>query len=271
MLDSLLKSLLVSKDVETSIKKNPKDLGSYDYDAWGYNPETAMFSYSMLKPIYENYFRVTANGLENIPKEGRCLIIPNHSGQLPLDGMLTAYAIATNPHSPRIPRTMIERFFPTVPFVGNFLNQSGAVIGDPANCSRMLDADEAIIVFPEGVRGSGKLYRDRYQLQRFGNGFMHLAMRHKAPIVPVGIVGCEETIPSLANIAPLAKMLGLPYVPLTIPVIWPAKVVINFGEPIFFDDEVRGEDAVTKRVEVIKDAIRGLIYKGLKERKGVFS
>lgn len=271
MLDSLLKSLLVNKDVEESIEKNPKKLGSCDYDAWGYNPETAKYSYSMVKPLYENYFRVSCHGLEHVPQEGRCLIIPNHSGQLPLDGMLVAYAIATNKYGPRIARSMIERFFPTVPFLGNFLNQSGAVIGDPANCARMLDADEAIIVFPEGIRGSGKLYSDRYQLQRFGNGFLHLAMRHRSPIVPVGVVGCEETIPSLANISPLANMLGIPYVPLTLPVIWPAKVVINFGEPIFFDDEVRGEDAVTERVEKVKDAIRGLIDKGLKERKGVFS
>jgi 1-acyl-sn-glycerol-3-phosphate acyltransferase len=271
MLDSLFKSLFVNKDVDESFEKNPKKLGSYNYDPWGYNPDTAKISYSMVKPLYENYFRVSAHGVENVPKDGRCLIIPNHSGQLPIDGMLVAYAIATRKENPRIARSMIERFFPTVPFVGNFLNQSGAVIGDPANCARMLDADEAIIVFPEGVRGSGKLYRERYQLQRFGNGFMHLAMRHRSPIVPVGVVGCEETIPSMANIAPVAKMLGIPYLPLTVPVIWPAKVVIHFGEPLHFDDEVRGEDAVTKRVETVKDAIRGLIAKGLKERKGVFS
>src|SRR5262249_20160467 len=141
------------------------------------------------------------------PANGRLLIVGNHSGQLPMDGVLVGYALLTNPHGPRAARAMIERFFPTVPFLGNLLNGLGAVIGDPLNCAKMLEAGEAIIVFPEGIRGSGKPYRKRYELQRFGNGFVHLAMAHKTPILPVGIVGCEETMPSLGSIDPLARLL----------------------------------------------------------------
>lgn len=165
---------------------------------------------------------------------------------------------------------MIERFFPTVPLLGNLLNQVGAVLGDPVNCAKILANGEAVIVFPEGIRGSGKLYKDRYQLKRFGNGFMHLAMKHKAPIVPVGIVGCEETIPAFANIKPLAKLLGVPYVPIAMPFIFPAKVILNFGEPMYFDDNVVDEEHITERVDVIKNKISQLLDDGLRERKRLF-
>ncbi|MGH8456948.1 MAG: 1-acyl-sn-glycerol-3-phosphate acyltransferase, partial [Stenotrophobium sp.] len=150
------------------------------------------------------------------------------------------------------------------------MNAWGGVIGDPVNCVKMLENDEAIIVFPEGVRGSGKLYKQRYQLQRFGNGFMHLAMNSRAPIIPCGVVGCEETMPSLYNIAPLAKLLGIPYVPVAPPLPLPARVYLNFGEPMVFKGSVESEDAVTERVEQVKTEIRKLIEKGLKERTKIY-
>ena len=270
MIGSLLKSLLVSKELDKQIEEIPSSTGSYGYDPWGFNREGAKVAFGVVKTLYDHYFRVVANGLENIPSEGRVLLIPNHSGQLPMDGTLIGVALATNPHGPRAARAMIERFFPTVPFVGNFLNETGAVIGDPLNCSNMLENEEAVIVFPEGIRGSGKVYSERYQLKRFGNGFMHLAMKHKTPIVPVGVVGCEETMPSLANIKPLASLLGIPYVPVALPVLLPARVILNFGEPLFFDEKVESEEAVTERVEQVKDSINALIKKGLAERKSLF-
>lgn len=261
-----LSDLIVPDEVREQIHSIPKPVGSFGWDPWGYNEEGAAIGLSMVKWLYDNYFRVQTTGLENIPAEGRVLVIANHSGQLPMDGMLIGTALAMNPNGPRAPRAMIERFFPTMPFVGNVLNMFGAVIGDPVNCSKMLDAEEAIIVFPEGIRGSGKMYRDRYQLKRFGNGFMHLAINHNTPIIPVGVVGCEETMPAIANIAPLAKMLGVPYVPVAPPVPLPARVFLNFGEPMRFDVDVDSEDAVTAKVEEVKDAIRGLIRVGLKQR-----
>lgn len=266
---SLLKNALVTEDIDRQVNNMKKPVGSYGYDAWGYNTESAKVALSLMKYVYKDYFRVQAFGIENVPADGRVLIIPNHSGQLPLDGILIGYALATRENNPRAARAMIERFFPTVPFLGNMLNSVGAVIGDPNNCSRMLDNDEAVIVFPEGIRGSGKLYRDRYKLQRFGNGFMHLAMKHKTPIVPVGVVGCEETMPAVYNIAPLAKMLGVPYIPVTSPVPLPAKVSLHFGKPLYFD-EVDTEEEVTQQVEKVKNEIRALINEGLTKRESVF-
>ena len=269
-LASYLKSRLVPAELEAQLNRIRKPIGSLGYDPWGFNNDAVKYGFTLTRQIYEKYFRVEASGVEKVPAEGPVLLIANHSGQLPLDGLLTGYALASRPDRPRIPRAMIERFFPTVPWLGNLLNDVGAVLGDPINCAKMLENDEAVIVFPEGVRGSGKLYRDRYQLQRFGNGFMHLAMKYNTPIVPVGVVGCEETIPAIANIKPLAKALGVPYVPVALPVIFPVKVRLNFGEPMYFDNSEIPEEQVTERVEAVKTEIRKLIDKGLSEREGLF-
>jgi 1-acyl-sn-glycerol-3-phosphate acyltransferase len=262
---------LLTPEIDALIARTPKPVGSFGYDPWGYNENTVRLGLALCKLLYDRYFRVTASGLENIPKKGPVLIVGNHSGQLPMDGILVAVALMTNPHAPRAARAMVERFFPTVPYIGNLLMGLGAAIGDPHNCAKMLDGGEAIIVFPEGVRGSGKPFRQRYQLQRFGNGFMHLAMHHRTPIVPVGIVGCEETMPSLANIAPLAKLFGVPYVPLVpAPLPLPARVYLNFGAPMHFDGEADDEQEITERVEGVKDRIRALIDTGLQQRTRIF-
>ncbi|MDK9557698.1 lysophospholipid acyltransferase family protein [Marinobacter sp. M216] len=269
-LASFLKSRLISEDLEHHVNRIRKPIGTLGYDPWGYNNEAVKYGLALTKQIYEKYFRVQAHGVEKVPSEGPVLIIANHSGQLPIDGLLIGYALASRKEKPRMPRAMIERFFPTVPWLGNLLNEVGAVLGDPVNCAKMLANDEAVIVFPEGIRGSGKLYRDRYELKRFGNGFMHLAMKYKAPIVPVGVVGCEETIPAIANIKPLAKTLGIPYAPVALPVVLPAKVHLNFGDPMYFDDLEIQEEQVTERVEKVKAEISRLIDKGLSERKRLF-
>lgn len=270
---SLSKAIMrrvVTPEVEELIERVPKRTGTFGYDAWGYDETKLKIGAGIMKLLYERYFRVTAHGLENVPSTGRALIIGNHSGQLPVDGGLVGYALLTNPHGPRAPRAMMERFLPTVPFIGNLLNSFGAVIGDPLNCAKMLEAEESIIVFPEGVRGAGKPFRKRYKLQRFGTGFVHMAMAHKAPIIPVGIVGCEETMPSLGSIDFLARMLGVPYVSIVpLPLPLPARVSLYFGEPIHFDNEPCTEAEVTERAETVKLAIAKLMERGLAERKRI--
>lgn len=265
-----LKRHLVSPQVEAIIDRIPKPVGSFGYDPWGYKSDTAKIGLALMKPFYEKYFRVEAFGLENIPAQGRLLVIGNHSGQLPVDGSLVGYAMATNPHAPRSPRVMIERWFPGMPFVGNLANELGGVVGDPENCAKMLRSEEAIIVFPEGVRGAGKTWDKRYKLQRFGLGFMHLAITENTPILPVGIVGCEETMPTPFHLNNLARLMGMPYWPVTTPVPLPAKVRLYFGKPLYFPGPVTGEDDVAVKVEQVKDEIDRLIAQGLRERKGWF-
>lgn len=267
---NFFKNIVHSEEFENYLQLFPNNIGAGGYDPWGFNIKGIKNTYIFGKFLYEKFFRVEAFGLENIPKEGRVLVVPNHSGQLPLDGVLAGYAMLTNPYAPRIPKAMVERFFPTVPFVGNWLGSVGSVVGDPYNCEKLLEKDEAIIVFPEGVRGSGKLFKDRYKLQRFGNGFMHLAMKHEAPIVPVGIVGCEESIISFADIKPLAKLLGIPYFPLALPIILPTKVYLHFGRPLHFENDIYHEREVKMRVNIIKKEINNLIELGLSKRKSIF-
>lgn len=262
-----LKSRVVSPEVERIVDAWPQtNVGSQGYDPWGFNAETAKIAFQAVHWLYHKYFRVVASGLENVPTSGRLLLIGNHSGQLPMDGVLVSYAVQSNPAGGRLSRAMIERWFPTVPYLGNFLNSCGAVLGDPVNCVKMLEREEAVVVFPEGIRGSGKPYRLRYQLQRFGHGFMHLAMAHGTPVVPVGVVGCEETMPSLTNIKPLANLLSLPYFPLAPLVPLPAKVYLNFGAPMYYADDGVTAEVVERRVEEVRDAIRGLIETGLAQR-----
>lgn len=266
----ILQELIASNELEKYINLFPNNVGSSGYDPWGFNIQGVKNGFGFVKLLYEKYFRVETFGLENIPKEGRILIIPNHSGQLPIDGAMVGYSLLTNPHAPRAPKAMVERFFPTIPFVGNWLESIGSVLGDPYNCKMLLEKEEAIIVFPEGVRGSGKLFKDRYKLQRFGNGFMHLAMKHNTPIIPVGIVGFEESIISLANMKRVAKVLGIPYAPVAIPMIFPTKVYIHFGKPIYFENDVHSESDVKKRVDLVKSEIQKLIELGLSKRKSIF-
>ncbi len=266
----IIKKKLLSSALDTQISSTPKEMGSFGCDIWGFNIENFKVGVGLFKLLYDKYFRVKAYGLENIPQKGRVLVIANHSGQIPFDGALTGLAMILNPNAPRIPKAMVERFFPTVPFLNICLSQMGAVIGDPVNCVKMLEHEEAVIVFPEGVRGSGKLFKNRYQLQRFGQGFMHIAMNTNTPIIPVGIVGCEETMPSIGNLKTLAKLMGLPYIPVTTLLPLPAKVFIYFGKPMRFKSDIINETIVNEKVEQVKNEIRHLIKAGLLERKGIF-
>ena len=264
---NILNRILKDNSVEEQVNAFPNKVGSFGFDAWGFNIKNMKNNMRFTKYLYESFFEVEAFGLENIPKDGRCLIIPNHSGQLPFDGMLVAYSLLTNPNGARAPKAMVERFLPTVPFVGNWLSSVGAVIGDPINCERMLDNEEAVIVFPEGVRGCNKLYKLKYQLQRFGAGFMHLAMKHESPVIPVAVIGMEESIRSYADMKPLAKMLGMPVLPLVIPFMFPSKVFLYFGKPIYFKNDVHKERDITERVNIVKSAIEDLIQEGLAKRE----
>ncbi len=264
---NILNRILNDNSVEDQVNVFPNKVGSFGFDAWGFNIKNMKNNMRFTKYLYSNFFKVEAFGLENIPKNGRCLIIPNHSGQLPFDGMLIGYSLLTNPNGARAPKAMVERFLPTVPFIGNWLSSVGAVIGDPINCERMLDNEEAVIVFPEGVRGSNKLYKLKYQLQRFGAGFMHLAMKHETPVIPVAVIGMEESIRSYADMKPLAKMFGMPVLPLVIPFMFPSKVFICFGKPIYFKNDVYKESDINERVNIVKSAIEVLIQEGLTKRE----
>lgn len=245
----------------------------YGVDPFGFNLDYALSAVAPFVWLYKNYFRVETHGLENVPK-GRVLLISNHSGQLPFDGAMIGVALMIEANPPRAIRSMVEKWVPTLPYVSTFMARVGQIVGTPENCRRLLERDEAILVFPEGVRGITKLYAQRYQLQEFGLGFMRLALETHTPIVPVGVVGAEEQAPALIDIKPLAKMLGMPAFPLTptgLPLPLPSKYRIYFGEPMRFTGRADDEDTeLEKKVRTVKSAVQSLLAQGLRDRKHVF-
>lgn len=272
----ILRNRLTLTDEESRrIDGSPVHLNSAGFDDWGLDPTMVKSALGVGKWLYKNYFRVKTHGIERVP-QGRVLVIANHGGQLPVDGLLLYMSLALEANPARIARPMVERWVPTIPFISTLFARCGVMVGDPHNCKDLLETDECVIAFPEGVRGSGKPFAKRYQLQRFGTGFVRLALETRTPILPVGIVGCEEIYPAIANFAPLAKLLRMPYFPITplfpalgvlgaVPL--PSQVNIRFGEPLTFDANPDASDAeIEALVEKVKAAIRIEIDAGLAER-----
>ncbi len=266
---------LVDDDIRARIAHAHTGLGPYGYDSWGGSKVAAERTLAIARWFYRTYFRCEAYGTENVP-EGRSLIIGNHAGQLPIDGVLAATALMLDRDPPKLANAMIERFFAGIPFLNVFFQRTGQHIGLPRHCERLLEKDDAaVLVFPEGVRGSGKVFWDRYKLMGFGQGFMRLAMRTKSPIVPFGFVGSEEMSISFSKMMPLARAMGLPYVPLTptlLPLPLPVKCVVRFGQPLFFEgDGNEPDEVVLANVRQVERAVESLLEQGLETRSSVFS
>lgn len=269
----IIQQITKPKEVTEShdfITKFPNKVGSYGYDPWGFNINGIKPFVGLGRFFYENYFRVETYGLENIPKQGRCLVVANHSGQLPLDAMMLGYSMVTNQVAPRAPKGMYERFVPQVPFISSIFSQWGGTVGDPENCIKMLQNEEAVIVFPEGARGISKPFSKRYQFQRFGLGFMYMALQTQSPIIPVGIVGCEESIINFGNVDFLQKLIKFPAAPALLPFVLPTKVIMNFGKPMYFKGDASREFEVEEMVNEVKAEIKNLVNIGLKQRKSIF-
>jgi 1-acyl-sn-glycerol-3-phosphate acyltransferase len=271
---------VLDAEIADRLAKARLELNSFGYDRYGFHPKTAR---RLLLPgalLYRHYFRVETHDIARVP-EGPVLLIANHSGQFGYDGGMLVMAMLLDAEPPRICRTMAEYLFFRLPFVGTQVVRSGGMAGTPENCVAMLEHGECVVVFPEGARGANKPFRKRYQLQRFGTGFMRLALETGTPIVPVGIVGPEEQQPGFANLEGTARRLGLPSLPITITQPWlgplgaafalPVKYRMHFGEPLRFEGDPRDEDAVIERkVELVKDALRELLAHGRETRKGIF-
>jgi 1-acyl-sn-glycerol-3-phosphate acyltransferase len=246
----------------------------YGVDPYGLDLDFAIGAMAPFLWLYRNYFRVQVFGIENVPPEGRVLLVANHSGQLPFDAAMLGLSTMVELDPPRYARALVEKWVSTLPFVSSFYSRLGQVVGTPENCRRLLSAEEAILVFPEGVRGLNKLYRYRYQLQAFGLGFMRLALEAGAPIVPIGIVGAEEQSPALLDLKTIARLLAMPALPVTptiLPLPLPTRYRIHFGAPMRFTGSPDDEDAVLEeKVGQVKRVIQGLLDAGVRQREHVF-
>ncbi len=245
----------------------------YGVDPFGFSLDYALSAIGPFLWLYKNYFRCETYGVDKVPA-GRVLLVANHSGQLPVDGAMIGVAMLTEAQPPRAIRSMVEKWVPTLPFVSTFFARVGQIVGTPENCRRLLERDETILVFPEGLKGISKLYPQRYQLQEFGLGFMRLALETNTPIVPIAVIGGEEQAPAIMNLKPVAKLLGFPVMPVTpygAPFPLPVKYRLHFGDPLFFTGPADDDDAeLEKKVKVVKASIQTMIEQGLKQRKAVF-
>lgn len=267
-------------EVEARSAHLPTRINEYGVDDFGFDPSYARPILLTAALFYRYWLRVETQGIERVPP-GRVLLIANHAGNtFAYDGAMLATALYLEARPPRIVRGMGEYYLPTIPWFNVLMQRSGSVVGTPENCVQLLERDEAIMVFPEGERGFVKPWSKRYQLQRFGLGFLRLALETDTPIVPVGIVGAEEQSPGIANIRWLGRMFGSPAFPITPLFPWlgllgflplPVKFRIHFGEPLYFEGDSNEEDAaIAPRVERVKSEIRALIGDARAKRRSWF-
>jgi 1-acyl-sn-glycerol-3-phosphate acyltransferase len=259
--------------------------GETEADEFGFDVEWTDSLLPLFRFLYDHYWRVRTTGLENVPGEGRALLVSNHAGVLPFDGAMIRTAIITEHPQPRHARALIMDAFFGVPFISWFLRRTGNTLAHPDDAERLLERDELVLVFPEGVKGTGKPYRERYQLRRFGRGgFAQVALRTGAPIIPVSVVGSEELYPMLANVGPVARLIGMPYFPITptFPLLGPLGVLplpsswmIEFHDPIppeaFGSADADDPAAVMRLTDHVRDVIQAGLYRNLERRGSVFA
>ncbi len=255
-----------------------------DVDEWGRSERMRALVRSLYDPIYKHWFRVSWEGLEKIPTEGGALLVANHAGAIPSDAPVIMHGIEQ--HLGRPVYGMADFFFRAVPWVGTLWARAGGITAHPDNALRLLrDQAQLGLVFPEGTKGPSKTYADRYRLRRFGRGgFVEIAMRAGVPVVPIAVVGAEESMPILFRLPTVARTLGLPYMPVTANMLafgplgamlyFPAKFKLRVLDPIHFDvpsgQERYSKSRVMDEAERIRMLLQETLYDMLRERRSVW-
>jgi len=259
--------------------------GDYEVDEFGFDPElNEGLLLPTLRPLYEHWFRAEMTGLDNVPDTGPALIVGNHSGTLPIDGVMLQVGLHDHHPAHRNLRLLGADLVYQIPVLAHLARKSGHTLACQADAKRLLSKDQLVGVFPEGFKGVGKPFSERYKLQRFGRGgFVATALRAQVPIIPCAIVGAEEIYPKIADLKPLARLLGFPYFPVTptwplfgllglVPL--PSKWLIAFGEPIRTDeyDPAQADDHMTvfNLTDQVRETIQNMLYDLLRRRGPAF-
>jgi 1-acyl-sn-glycerol-3-phosphate acyltransferase len=258
--------------------------GHYTEDEWGFDEEFADLVEPFFGFLYDRWWRVQAEGAERVPAHGRAMLAANHAGILPWDATMISVALLREHPLPRQPRFLVLNWAFELPWISTAIRRVGGVVASPYNALRLLEQDKLVAVFPEGVKGTGKPYSERYRLQRFGRGgFVEIALRAGAPIVPVAVVGSEEIYPKLADVPALARLIGAPFFPVTPTFPWlgplgvvplPSRWRIEFLDPI--DTAAYGPEAAADRAlvlelsERVRAAVQEALYVNLVRRGPAF-
>jgi 1-acyl-sn-glycerol-3-phosphate acyltransferase len=258
--------------------------GDHEDDEWGFDEDFADLVEPFFGFLYDRWWRVQVEGAHRVPAHGRALLASNHAGILPWDGTMISLALLREHPLPRHPRFLVLNWAFDLPWISAFIRRVGGVVASPYNALRLLEQDQLVAVFPEGVKGTGKPFGERYRLQRFGRGgFVEIALRASAPIVPVAVVGSEEIYPKLADVPALARVIGAPFFPVTPTFPWlgplgvvplPSKWRIEFCDPI--DTAHYGPEAANDRglvlelTEQVRDTVQQAVYANLVRRGSAF-
>jgi 1-acyl-sn-glycerol-3-phosphate acyltransferase len=257
---------------------------NYSVDEFGFDPQWTESFLTLFGALYRDYWRVETTGIDNVPSTGRALLVANHAGVLPWDGTMIKTAVFSEHTNPRHVRALVASLFMGMPVMSWFLRRTGQAVGHPDDTRRLLERDELVLVFPEGTKGTGKRFKDRYRLRRFGRGgFVATAIRARAPIIPVSVVGSEEIYPMVGDLTPVARLFGLPYFPITPFWPWlgplgmvplPSKWRIHFHPAVHVEDEpiesADDQHVVMALADEVRNTIQRGIYDNLKLRRGVF-
>jgi 1-acyl-sn-glycerol-3-phosphate acyltransferase len=250
-------------------------------DEFGLDPRFRKSTAPIFRLLYEKYWRVDARGMRNVPRRGPAILVANHSGAIPFDAAMIAYALEKARH-PRPARFLYDRFVDNLPWVPRFYRRTGAVAASHENAARLLELGELIGLFPEGVAGLAKLYSERYVLQPFSSGVVRLALRYQAPLVPVAVVGAEEIYPLIARVPALGRLIGAPHLPVTPFFPWlgplgliplPTKWLIRFGKPIVFPSapgRSREGVAIRAMAEQMRELVQQMVRQLLHRRRSLF-
>jgi 1-acyl-sn-glycerol-3-phosphate acyltransferase len=263
-------SFLWDRDVAARAERLELPFNRHGIDPFGIARTDVVRFLSMLTWFYRRYFQVRVFGIEHVPARGRAMLVGNHSGGVALDGAMVIASTFLELDPPRLAQGMAEKFINMMPFGSQWSSRTGQLTGLPEHAERLLADERLLMVFPEGARGTAKLYWERHSLVGFGTGFMRLALATNTPIVPFAFIGGGEAIPTVANLYRVGKLLGAPYIPVTpwlLPLPRRVPLQIQYGEPMRFAEASSEEDAVIERnVERVKDRITELMKKGLETR-----
>jgi 1-acyl-sn-glycerol-3-phosphate acyltransferase len=265
-------SLLVDEEVRERVGRIEIPFNACGVDPYGIAQGDLARLYTLLGFFYRRYFRVRAYGVDHVPARGRAMLVGNHSGGVAVDGAMVVASMFFEREPPRLAQGMAEKFINTLPFFSQWTSRCGHFTGLPEHAHRLLEDERLLVVFPEGARGTAKLFKDRHSLVHFGSGFVRLALQTRSPIVPFAFLGGGEAIPTVMNSYALGKLMGAPYVPITpylLALPLPVRLEVHYGEPLVFSGTGAEDDEVIQGyVDRVKARIAELIEIGRRNRCG---
>jgi len=258
----------MADEISTRVDRLELPFDARGVDEYGVSKWHLAVAFRVLTLLYRKYFHVRADGLQHVPPRGRAMLVGNHSGGIALDAAMVIASCFLELDPPRLAQGMAEKFLNRFPFASMWTARCGQLTGLPEHALRLLESDRLLLVFPEGARGTAKLWKDRFSLVDFGTGFMRLALRTRSPIVPFAFIGGGDAVPTVTNLYKVGKLIGVPYLPVTpwlLPVPRPVPLSVHFCEPLRFEGTGEEDDEIIQRsVDQVKERIAGMIERSRK-------